>query len=282
MRISSGMVLVALTVLLGMPAATQAQETRGWFPNFEPFERLIAAPREIQFRGAFILADREVEPGFEGRNIEAEVVLGQRFGIYRFDDNEGLDGAFSLHVEIGIFSRFFMEEKTRDLVNSDFRVGFPFEYRTGSWQLRAGYRHLSSHIGDDYVNRFPAFIEQTSKDGVEAMVAYRATDAFRVYGGADYNFHTNLRMSRSAIRGGAEFDAVVAGDGDAVWPFLAADMEYFSLSEKVGVTLTGGIGFRVRGRLMRVEGRGHFGPTFVAQFRETDESFFGLGIRAEI
>jgi Protein of unknown function (DUF1207) len=286
-RCWTGVVPAAVLASLVIPVAGSAQAKareggRGWFPREAPFERLIAAPREVQFRGAFVLADRNVAPGFEGRNIEAIVAIGQNVGVYRFDDNEGIDGAITLHMEFGIFSRFFMEEPTRDLINADFRIGLPLQFRRGPWQLRVGYRHLSSHIGDDYLNRFPESVLQTSKDGFVGDVAYRLNEAVRVYGGADYNFHTNAFMSRASLRGGFEFDAIPAGEEDSVWPFLAADAEYFSYSDDVAINVTGGIGFRVRGRLMRVEGRGHLGPSAMAQFREIPETFLGLGIRIDI
>jgi uncharacterized protein DUF1207 len=284
--------LAIAVVMFGTPLAVYAQgrsaqdeptgSSRGWFPSEAPFERLIASPREVQFRGSFVYADREVTPGFGGRNLEGIVVLGQNVGLYRFDENDGMNGAITVNMEFGVFSRFFMEESTRDLINVDFRVGLPIQFRSGPWQLRVGYRHLSSHIGDDYLDRFPKEVRQTSKDGLVGDFAYRLDEAVRVYGGVDYNFYTNSVMSRASLRGGVEFDAVVAGEGDAVWPFLAADAEYFSLSEDVGVTVTGGIGFRVSGRLMRAEARGHFGPTSMGQFREVSETFFGLGIRIGI
>jgi len=287
MRFRAGLILLLGPGLLGIPTSGSAQVgesrgSRGWFPTEAPFERLIASPREVQFRGAFVFADREEVRGFEGRNLEAIVAIGQTVGIFRFDENDGMDGAITLHMEFGIFTRFFMEESTRDLIHADFRVGLPIQYRVGPWQLRVGYRHLSSHIGDDYLNRFPGPVEQTSKDGFVGDLAYRVNDAVRVYGGADLNFHTNLFMSRGSLRGGVEFEDIVEGEEDAYWPFLAADAEYFSLSEDVGVNVTGGIGFRVRGRLMKAEARGHFGVSAMGQFREAEESFFGLGIRIEI
>lgn len=266
----------------GAAAQRVGESGSRWFPTETVFAPLIAAPREVQFRGAFVLADRSVEPGFQGRNIEADVAIGHAFPVYLLDD--GPDQVV-LGFEFSIYTRFFMEESTRDLVHSGFRVGAPISFRAGPWEGRVSLRHISSHLGDDYLERFPVDrVEQTSKEGFEVILARRFIDYVRLYAGGEANFHTNREMSKAAARWGAEFDRRPAPDrrGNAIWPFLAGDFELPTLSERVGGTLTGGFGFRVSGREFRAEARAHFGPTSLAQFRELDESFFGLGLRVEL
>jgi len=274
--------LAALLFSTGLTVPAQAAAQRGWFPDAEPFERLIASPREVGLRGSFIVADRTRDLGYEGKTLEAEVALAQRFGIFRFDDDPQVARPLTLHFEFGIFTRFYMEEVTRDLVNADFRFALPIEYARGRMQLRVGYRHLSSHVGDDFLYRFPPdTLFQASKDGLEGLVSIDVTDAVRLYGGGDFNFHRNRDMSAIVLRGGFELEPPRERSGSA-WPFLAVDAQLFSHAEDVGVTFSGGVAFRLGPRLVRLEGRGHVGPTFMAQFRETEERFFGLGMRIEI
>ena len=71
------------------------------------------------------------------------------------------------------------------------------------------------------------------------------------------------------------------GEGGA-WPFLATHFQYSDLRERVSGTIVAGVGFSLGGRRVRLEGRGHFGPTPMAQFREADEWFVGGGLRIEI
>jgi len=145
--------LIAGALLLA-PAVLHGQEAARWLPGLRPFEPLIAAPLETQFRGSFILADRADGLDYAGRNIEAEVVIGHSVAILRRDDGMTPERAVTLGYEFGIFSRFYMESAQKDLINVDYRVGLPIAIRHDAWQVRIILRHISSHIGDDYVTRF--------------------------------------------------------------------------------------------------------------------------------
>lgn len=282
--IRSAYVLLALSAVT-VPVAGLAQQPEGapsaspWFPTAVVFAPLIAASREVQIRGSFVFANRSTDEDFQGTNIEAEVVVGHAFPIYEI---EGGEYPVHLGFEFAVFSRFFMEESTRDLIQSGFRVGMPISFRRGVWEGRVSLRHISSHIGDDFLARFPRDVnDQVSKEGVEVLLGRQFLDGFRLYAGGEANFHTNRGMSKAAGRWGAEWDPrpVPATQGNAIWPFLAGDFELPSHSGRVGGTLTGGIGFRVSEREFRAEARAHFGPSAMAQFREANERFFGLGLR---
>ncbi len=273
------------TLGLMAPVPIAAQGVSRWFPDVEPFKPLIAAPREVQVRGSFVYANRP-DVGYDGGNIEAEVVVGHSLGLVRLDDGSSASRAITIGVEVGIFSRFFMETAQKDLINSDFRVGFPLAIRSGSWEYRITIRHFSAHLGDDYFVRFSDEIQgdftQTSKDGFEGLMARGLGVSGRVYVGGEYNFHTNEDMSRVGLRFGGEWDPVEPGEGDAQWPFLAGDFEYVSFSEQSAATLVGGMGLRVNGRRLRLEARARFGFTPLGHFRETDETYFGLGFALDL
>ncbi len=272
--------LCLVTLGLMAPAPIAAQGGSRWFPDSEPFKPLIAAPREVQVRGSFVYADRP-DVGYDGGNIEAEVAVGHSLDFVRLDDGSSPDRAITIGLEMGIFSRFFMETPQKDLINSDFRVGLPLSIRSGSWEYRLTIRHFSAHLGDDYFVRFSDEVlgtfTQTSKDGFEGLLARRVGDGGRVYVGGEINFHTNERMSRAGVRFGGEWDPVEPGEDNARWPFLAADFEYASFSEQMAATLVGGMGFRVNGQQFRLEARARFGFTTLGHFRETDETFYGIG-----
>ena len=274
------------TVVLLAPAPAAAQSESRWFPDVEPFRPLIAAPREVQVRASFVDADRP-EVGYDGRNIEAEVAIGHSLGLLRLDDGSSPGRAITLGIEMGIFSRFFMETARKDLVNSDFRIGFPVSIRRGSWESRLMIRHFSAHLGDDYLVRFfedevMGGFSQTSKDGFEGLLARRLGESGRLYVGGEYNFHTNKRMSRAGVRVGGEWDPVEPGERNGRWPFFAGDFEYASFTEQLAATLVGGMGFRVNGQHFRLEARARFGFTPMGHFRETDETFYGLGFALDL
>lgn len=272
------------------PASVAAQGGSRWFPDVQPFRTLIAPPREVQVRASFVLASRPGIVGFEGRNIEAEVAVGHRLGLLRLDDGSSASQSVTLEIEMGVFSRFFMETPQKDLLNSDFRIGFPVSVRNGSWEARLSLRHVSSHLGDDYIVRFfPAFLAsverglgQTSKDGFEGLLARWLLESVRVYVGGDYNFHINEQMSRAGLRIGGEWEPVQSGEEDGRWPFFASDVEYASFSEEMAVTMVGGMVLRVNGQRLRLEARARLGSTPMGHFRDADETFFGLGFALDL
>ncbi len=104
----------------------------------------------------------------------------------------------------------------------------------------------------------------------------------RLYVGGDYNFHINDDMSRAGLRLGGEWEPVQPGEDNGSWPFFAGDFEYASFTEKVAATLVGGMGFRVSGQRFRLEARARFGFTPMGHFRETDETFYGLGFSVDL
>ena len=274
------------TLVLMAPSHVAGQGESRWFPNVQPFRTLVATPREVRVRASFVYAERPLDAsqdGYGGRNIEAEVAVGHRLELYRFDDGSSPGGAVTLGIEMGIFSRFFMEVPERDLVNSDFRIGLPVSIRSGSWESRVTLRHVSSHLGDDFFVRYPTeVVGQTSKDGFEGLLARRLGESVRLYVGGDVNFHTNERMSRTGIRFGGEWDPVEPGDGNGWWPFFASDFEYASFSERWAATLVGGMGIRVNGQRFRLEARARFGSTTIGYFRDMDETFYGLGFALDL
>ena len=182
------------------PPSLKGQEGPRWFPGLRPFEPLIAAPRETQLRGSFVLADRPDVADYAGRDIEAEVVIGHSIAVLRMDGGATTDRMATIGFELGVFSRFFMETSQKDLVNVDYRVGMPISIRYDGWQVRLTLRHLSSHVGDDYLVRFPDAVAkdgdellQRTKDGVEGLLARSFGSGGRIYAGGDFNFHISMR-----------------------------------------------------------------------------------------
>ena len=275
-------VLLALLVglLLALPPAASAQERL--FPGESLMPRLDAGPLAPISRGAFVLADRP-DSDFEGRNIEAEVTLGHALPVLLMQPEAEGRPALGLEFRVAVFSRFFMETATRDLIAADYRVDIPFTFRYEAWEGRIGYQHYSAHLADDFVRRFEPPLFQHSRDGFEAVVARRVPAAdVRVYLGGRYAFHANPGVPESAAKAGVEWDPGDSHDASGgVWPFLAADFEIRDDTDGVASTAVGGLRIRVRGQDFRLEARGHAGPTPMGQLEGTDETFAGLGLRID-
>lgn len=270
--------LACLTLTL--PPAAPGQEQI--FPGETLMPRLDADPLAPVPRGAFVVADRP-DSDYPGANIEAEVNLGHALPVLLMQP-EGEDRpALGLDFRVGVFSRFFMETATRDLIAADYRVDIPFTFRYREWEGRLGYQHYSAHVADDFVRRFEPLLRQHSRDGFEAVVARRVPSAdLRVYLGGRWAFHANPGVPESAAKAGAEWDP---GDHEdvagGVWPFAAADFEIRDDTDGVASTAVAGLRIRIRGQDFRLEARGHAGPTAMGQLDGTEERFAGLGLRID-
>ena len=302
--------VLLLTLWSAAPAGLRAQApadtsaTARWFPHGSPFPSLLADPREVGLRGSFIAADR---PGLEssgavpvngpangggdyaGRNIEAAVAIGYRFGLVSFQREAAGRPAAQLGFEVGTFSRFFMESAQKDLIDVTYRVGLPLSLAYRGWQARLELLHESSHVGDDYLARFGfprRTDDQVSREGFELLVARCLPGDFRVYAGGDANFHANEEVERTDVRVGGEWDPTPTdgrGQGArlAAWPYAGADFFLSQKNDRVAGTGVAGLGMRVEGVTVRLEARGHYGPSTMGQFRNVSETFSGLGLRVE-
>jgi len=253
-----------------------------WFPDEPAFTPLLAAPREVGLRGSIIGADRPDAGDFEGTNAEAEVSIGHRIPVVEVQSETATRPRVVIGFEVGVFSRFFLETSTKDLINTDFRVGAPVSLRFKEWEGRAELLHVSSHIGDDFLRRFPTPGGQVSRDGFEFLLARRFLHGARAYLGLDYNFHVNEGVERSAARGGIEWNPhSVSHRRRLAWPFAAADFQLASKANRLAGTGSAGVLFDVNGKEISLELRGHFGPSPMGQLRNTDENFIGIGLRVK-
>ena len=158
-----------------------------WFPNRWVIAALIAAPREIRLAGGLYGAERDLERESDGTTLESEVSLGYRIPVVRLLDGGSEGVALDLGFEVGIWSRFDMETDERDLIASDYRVGFPLSVRYRFLEGRLTFHHSSSHIGDDYVKRYGVWVYQVSREALELILAVRPIEPVRLYGGGDLN-----------------------------------------------------------------------------------------------
>lgn len=276
----------------------EADRPPRWFSRATSFTPLLAASRETRIGGTFILAERRQPDGsggtesaaggspfvggdFEGTNLEAEVALGHRLPIVIL--RNGTDGGplIALELDVGIFSRFFMETRQKDLINTDYRVGVPVGAVWGPWEGRLDLRHISSHAGDEFIRRFGVADRQVSLDGFELLVARRVADGVRAYGGGEWNFRATSFVETWAARGGLEIDSGWNDPERRFWPFAAVDLRINNERERLEGTAATGVALRIRSLSFRLEARGHLGPSPMGWLRTSDETFWGVGLRVE-
>ena len=72
--------------------------------------------------------------------------IGGDFGFYRWRRNAGAP-EWQLGIFAGVLSQCNLDTPSKDLVNTDYLVGLPLSFRSGTYSGRLRVFHQSSHLG---------------------------------------------------------------------------------------------------------------------------------------
>ncbi len=187
--------LVAAAVL----AASRGAPAQAPFVTESPaqqgaiFQPVFADPKEPRFFAAYLLA--------------RSPRLAPRIGSVGFGQTIMLLGArdWQLAIAAGVFSQFNMQAATTDLMNTDYLVGLPLAYRSGSTAMRFQLYHQSSHLGDGYIVHTHAQRVTYSFEAAELLVS-ELVGNWRVYGGGEYLFtHAPDDLKSGIVHGGVDY-----------------------------------------------------------------------------
>ncbi len=168
--------LTAQNVFSDCPSHEQQQECWQILPQGLLYKAYLAGEKEprMQFLSMY---------DTKSKRQVWDAVLGGRVGLLRKSNpmNPQAD-AFQLDLEGAVFARVLPEEPSSMLEGSDYRVGLYGTWRTGRTSYRAGYYHISSHVGDEYLIANPTFNRiNYVRDSLLAGVSRDVTDIVRVY-----------------------------------------------------------------------------------------------------
>jgi hypothetical protein len=121
-----------------------------------------------------------------------DVTLGGRVGILRYGDcSLGWPQGWQVDIEGGVMPRLSQDDDL-DLQSSDYRFGIPITYGRGNTQYKFAYYHLSSHVGDEFLENNPGFARiNYSRDAFVLGVSHYPWPALRLYGEIGFAFYTD-------------------------------------------------------------------------------------------
>lgn len=164
---------------LDRQGATIRTRPETFLPRARPvFTPLLADPKEPSFYASWRKYDLENRPSVD----IADVGLGGSIPVWRNHPDRANQLGFS--VAGGVFSQFDMDSNA-DLFNTDYVVGFPFEWRHGGASARLRLYHQSSHLGDEFLINTRTPRVNLSFEAVELLLSYELW-GLRVYGGGEY------------------------------------------------------------------------------------------------
>ncbi|MFB6347554.1 MAG: DUF1207 domain-containing protein [bacterium] len=246
-----------------------------YFPQETLFHPLIGDQTQPRFFASFY----DYSSAAKTFNM-GSVGYGEDFGFVRWG-NTADSGAYQFGLLGGLFAQFNLDAPSNDLINADYTIGFPLEYRYRSFSVRSRIYHQSSHLGDEFLLRADTDRINLSFESLELLGSYELSK-WRVYGGGEYLLHRFPRsLDRASLQAGFEY---IGGEGIGDVGTLVGGMDYKSFKEhnwsdnysfKIGVELhrPDGVKRHVRFMLEAYEGHSPFG-----QFYSNRIEFYGVGL----
>lgn len=234
---------------------------------------------------SYLAGDKEPRMGTAvlsetGSDVFQESTLGGRIGLIRY----GTAGphnpqGFQLDVEGGAFLRQNWN-RDLDLDAADFRVGVPLTWRQGRWGAKLAYYHLSSHVGDEFLDRNPGFRRRNYvRDSIVVGTTFDIDPDWLVYGEAAYAFNTDGGAEPWELQFGLEYSPI-AYNAFRGSPFFAVNghlFEEFNFGGSVNV-LFGWQWRSASNRRLRIGGQYFNGKSMQYSFFDRHEELIGAGI----
>lgn len=187
----------SLLLLAGLARPAVAQVAL--FPRVEPFELPIAHPRPAAFFGRLLsLGTGESAYGAER---EAEAGIGEVIPVLALSQ-----GRIPVTMGLGVTvaARFSLDDPRTALVSNDWIVGLHTTAGAGPWRVDLHLYHESSHLGDEYAERFGVGRIDWTRE-VASLWASRALGRFTVHGNLSHTLIDELDLPGAAAAAGLDY-----------------------------------------------------------------------------
>src|SRR5689334_1407617 len=171
--------------------ATTAWGQQRLFPAVTSFELPEASPRVHGLVGRLMTATRG-DSRF-GREHEGEVVLGENFPVLALHE-----GRRPIILGLGsqVYGRFSLTDPKSSLISTDWVVGLNTTAALNAWALTLEVYHESSHLGDEYGDRFPDDRLDWTREVLASWASY-VIGPWRLTAGASYVLDDELKLPAS-------------------------------------------------------------------------------------
>lgn len=244
-------------------------------PVGDLFPTLLADPKALQSSLAFVHVNAATT------SLSAALVgIGGDFGLYRWRGKP--DGyEWQMGIFAGVLSQFNLDAPSKDLVNTDYLIGFPLTFRHDTFTGRLRVFHQSSHLGDESILRgtLPARVD-IDYEAVDLLLA-KDIAGWRAYAGGEYIFRrTTIDLDRTSLLTGVDYRS----QNDVLWhAHLVGGMHARWLQQRdwtAGTSVKIGLEFGQpepirRGSRLMLEAYKGYAP--FGQFYVYDINYYGLG-----
>jgi len=267
----------ALALLLGLPGVGAAQNRI--FPSVPSFERPEASPR-VHGLAARVISARRGDSRF-GEEVEGEVALGENFPVLALRRG---DRPITLGFGSQVYARFSLTDGRDALISNDWVVGLNGTAILGAWAFTVETYHESSHLGDEYEDRFDAERLDWTREVLAAWASY-TSGPWRIMGSASYALRDELSLRRPGGAFGLDFRPPHLNGRGGLRPvggiYFQADAATswrVSGSFKAGVVLQASPGGREIGFAVIA----HDGLSTQRQFFREESRYLGVEVRFDL
>lgn len=213
------------------------------FPTTDLYRSYIADPRHPRFSIKMMyMTQRGIA---ETTRLRMSTSVGGSFGLFRIHADGRPDRGFQLQIGAGIFAQW-------DALMALDGIGWDGVYHIlGTWTvgeqtaLKLGINHMSSHIGDEYIENTGRKRIQYTREEIVAGISYILAKNWRAYVEPGYVYEA-IKPPREhwRLQGGLEYESdPILFDGFAGW-FVALDAKSYeendwnwSTAAQVGIAL---------------------------------------------
>jgi hypothetical protein len=268
--------LLGLQLLLPGGAALAQQPI---FPPIRSFELPEASPRVHGLVGRLLSAHRG-DSRF-GQEHEGEVVVGENFPLVTL---KGGQQPIVLGFGSQVYGRFSLSDSKSALISTDWVVGLNTTANLNQVTLTLEIFHESSHLGDEYGDRFPGDRIDWTREVMAGWASYH-TGPWRFTIGSSYVLVDELRLPAAAGSFGLDFRGKSRRFlGGAVRPVAglfteagAATRWRVSTSAKLGLAFGTGANHDVSFGVIA-----HDGLSTQRQFFRQESQYIGMEIRFDL
>lgn len=257
----------------GWSDGTYSEYTWQVLPSGLLFRSYLAGEKESRFSATWM------------RNTDGETVwdttLGARVGLLRYGSLGAVRSqGWQLDIEGAAQPQILPNEESSPLIATDYRFGILSTWAFDRWRIKAGYYHLSSHVGDEFLILNPTFTRLNYvRDSSIFGVTYDLTDAWQTYAEIGYAFNAEDGAEPLELQYGLQYSPLETSLRGA--PFAAINghtREDFGYITSVNIQA----GWQWRGaesqHLWRMGLQYYSGPALQWEFAGQNDHLLGFGI----